>query len=444
MKSQGAWRISCIYAGFGQAWIVLSSVLVWLRVGRAPDLASFLELGKGTAFILVTSVLLFVMLRRWEGELNRRDEKVRQSEARYRLLHESLRDGFAQVTLDGRFLDCNAVYCDMIGYTTAELQKLNYVDLTPPCWHAPEADIINNQVLVRGYSDVFEKEYRHKNGTIFPVELRAILVRDDAGNPASMYAIVRDISERRAQEARTATLREQLIHAGRVQELGQVSASIAHELNQPLTAMKNYIAAAKRVADRGDSAAASTMIAKADEQARRAADIIQHMRGFLENRGTQKKREDINSLVREAADLGLIGARAVGVDTRFFLAPDLPPVVVDRVQIEQVLVNLLHNAVDAMADMPERVLIVSSRQGASAIEIVVTDTGKGIPQSVADTLFQPFTTTKQDGMGIGLAISKSIVEAHDGEIFAGPNPGGGTSFCVRLPPAPPRGEDGRT
>jgi len=205
--------------------------------------------------------------------------------------------------------------------------------------------------------------------------------------------------------------------------------------------MQNYTSAAKRLADRGDHAAATEAIAKAGEQAMRAADIIHRMRGFLEKRGPQKKREDVNALIREAADLGLIGARAANIDVRYFLAPDLPPVIADRVQIEQVLVNLLHNAIDAMAGMPERVLILSSRQGASAVEIVVTDSGRGIPAAVADSLFQPFVTTKQNGMGIGLAISKSIVEAHGGEITASPSPGGGTTFCVRLPPAPPRDED---
>lgn len=440
MKSRVSWRISCIYAGFGEAWIILSSILVWLEVGKPPTLASFLEMAKGTAFILVTSALLFTMLRRWEGEINRRDKDLRQSEARYRLLHESLRDGFAQVTMEGYFLDCNAVYCDMLGYTAAELLKLNYLDLTPPRWHGPEADIVTKQVLVRGYSDVFEKEYRHKNGTIFPVELRIILVSDDAGNPRSMYAIVRDTSERRAQEARAAVLREQLIHAGRVQELGQVSAGIAHELNQPLAAMQNYAATAKRLIDRGDGATACQAIVKAGEQATRAGEIIQRMRDFVEKRDTNKKRDDVNVIIREAAALGLIGAKADGIETHYSLAADLPPVIVDRVQIEQVLVNLLHNAMDAMAEVPERVLTLSSRQSASAIEIIIGDTGQGIPESVVHNLFQPFVTTKKTGMGIGLSISKSIIEAHGGEIFAEPNPGGGTRFCVRLPPALPPSE----
>ena len=142
MKSRVAWRISCIYAGFGEAWILASSALVWLKVGEPPNLASLLEMGKGSAFILVTSVLLFILLHRWEEEIDRRDKYLRQSEARYRLLHESLRDGFGQVTMDGKFLDCNAVYCDMLGYSRSELLKLSYHDLTPQRWHGMEGDII--------------------------------------------------------------------------------------------------------------------------------------------------------------------------------------------------------------------------------------------------------------------------------------------------------------
>ncbi|MDR3526845.1 MAG: ATP-binding protein [Rhizomicrobium sp.] len=437
MKSRVAWRISGIYVGFGEAWIVVSSMLVWLEVGQPPSLASFLEMGKGSIFVLATAVLLFAMLRRWEGEIHQRDEELRRSEARYRLLHESLRDGFVQITMDGRFLDCNAVYCDMLGYTAADLLKLNYLDLTPPRWHGPEGVIIAKQVMVRGYSDVYEKEYCRKNGTIFPVELRTILVRDDTGAPLSMYAIVRDISERRTQEARAALVREQLIHAGRVQELGQVSAGIAHELNQPLAAMQNYAATAKRWIERGDAVAASEAIAKTCEQAKRAGDIIQRMRSFVEKRDTNKTRDDVNAIIREATALGLIGAKSIGIEARYNLAPDLPLVIADRVQIEQVLVNLLHNAMDAMAEGPQRILTLSSSASASAVEIIVSDTGKGIPATVVDSLFQPFVTTKQSGMGIGLAISKSIIEAHGGEIFAEPNPGGGTRFCVRLPPAPP-------
>lgn len=365
------------------------------------------------------------------------EAELRQSEARYRSLHESLRDGFVRITMDGNFLDCNSVYSEMLGYSKAELLKLKCLDLTPSRWHAPEDAIIANQVLVRGYSDVYEKEYRHKSGKIFPVELRAVLDRDDMGNPVSMWAIVRDISERRAQEAHHAALNEQLIHAARVHELGQVSAGIAHELNQPLAAIQNYAATAKRLIARGDATAASQAIARASEQASRAGEIIRRMRDFVEKRDTNKQRGDVNAMVQEAAALGLIGAKAVGIETRYNLAPGLPAVIADRVQIEQVLVNLLHNAMDAMAEEPERVLTLSSRQNDGAVEIIVDDSGRGILESVVHRLFQPFVTSKPQGMGIGLAISKSIIEAHGGEIFAEPNPSGGTRFRLRLPPAPP-------
>jgi two-component system sensor kinase FixL len=440
MKGGRAWRISGIYAGFGEAWIILSSVLVWVQAGQPPTLSSFLEVAKGTVFILITSILLFAMMRRWEKEIERRDGDLRQSEARYRLLHESLRDGFVQIAMDGSYLDCNSVFCDMVGYSAAELLKLNYRDLTPQHWRELEADVVVKQIMDRGYSDVYEKEYLHKNGTLVPVELRAILVRDHAGQPSSVWAIVRDASERRAQETRAAAMREQLIHAGRVQELGQVSAGIAHELNQPLAAMQNYSSAAKRLIERGDGAGASQAITKACHQAARAGDIIQRMRGFVEKRDTNKKNDSVNAIIRESAALGLIGAKSAGVETHYELAPDLPPVLVDRVQIEQVLVNLLHNATDAMTGRPQRILTLASGWNDNKVEITVADTGAGIPAEVLGTLFQPFVTTKKHGMGIGLSISKSIIEAHGGEIFAEANPGGGTRFCVRLPPSLPQME----
>lgn len=440
MKSGGAWRISGIYAGFGEAWIILSSVLLWLHAGQPPTFSSFLEVAKGTVFILVTSILLFATLRRWEKEIERHDAELRQSETRYRLLHESLRDGFVQVALDGHYLDCNAVFCDMVGYTRDELLQLTYHDLTPLNWRELDVEIVTKQILVRGYSDVFEKEYRRKDGTLVPAELRAILVRDEAGKPSSIYSIVRDASERRAQETRTVAMREQLIHAGRVQELGQVSAGIAHELNQPLAAMQNYSSAAKRLIERGDGVGASQAIAKACHQAARAGDIIQRMRSFVEKRDTNKKNDSVNAIIRESAALGLIGAKSAGVETHYELAPDLPPVLVDRVQIEQVLVNLLHNATDAMTGRPERILTLASGWNDNKVEIIVADTGAGIPAEVLGSLFQPFVTTKKHGMGIGLSISKSIIEAHGGEIFAEANPGGGTRFCVRLPPSLPHME----
>ena len=256
--------------------------------------------------------------------------------------------------------------------------------------------------------------------------------------------IVHDLSalyrEREGYEERLLSLHEELVHVARVSELGQVSAGIAHELNQPLTAILNYSNAAKRLAASGTPdgiAKAQSVIAKVAEQAERAGQIVRRMRDFLEKRASSHGVENIVTITEDAMALGLIGAKAAAVVTQFLPAPDLPPVMADRVQIQQVLVNLLRNAMEAMAATPRRELTLSvTRRDPGEVEVTVADTGPGIAPAIADRLFKPFVTTKALGMGIGLAISKSIIEAHGGVMTVGANPGGGTIFAFTLPAAP--------
>ncbi len=364
---------------------------------------------------------------------------LRESEKRYRLLHETQRDGFVRVAMDGRVLEVNEIFCQMLGYTADELLGRTYLELTPKRWHGFEADIVEKQILQRGYSEVYEKEYQRKDGSVLPVELRTILSRDDSGKPESMWAIVRDITERKNNEARLHSLKDELVHVGRISELSQVSAGIAHELNQPLAAMLNYAATAKRMIAKKDKTSlelAQSAIEKAGVQAERAGEIIRRMRDFVERHETNRREDRINVIVEEAIALGLIGAQANGIVTHFDLSENLPPVMADRIQIQQVLVNLLRNAVDAMSQSPKRELTIATKMRNTNIEVAVADTGIGIPENVTSRLFQPFVTTKPGGMGIGLAISRSIIEAHGGVIAVEANPGGGTVFRFSLPAAP--------
>lgn len=280
---------------------------------------------------------------------------------------------------------------------------------------------------------------QRKDGTTFPMYLS---VGDGQLYGKRVFVgIVHDLSslyqERETYEARLLSLREELVHVARVSELGQVSAGIAHELNQPLAAMLNYSNAAKRLAASGDPAAmekVQSVVGKVAEQAERAGQIIRRMRDFVEKRSGQRAVESIITIAEDAMAIGLIGAQPANFQMRFSPEADLPSVVVDRVQIQQVLVNLLRNAVEAMAETTRRDLMLSvTRQGSDKIEVSVTDTGTGISEVIADRLFMPFVTTKAHGMGIGLAISKSIIEAHGGALTASPNPAGGTTFRFTLP-----------
>jgi two-component system sensor kinase FixL len=281
-----------------------------------------------------------------------------------------------------------------------------------------------------------------KDGTTFPMYLS--VGEGQLYGKRVFVGIVHDLSslyhERESYEARLLSLREELVHVARVSELGQVSAGIAHELNQPLAAMLNYSNAAKRLAASGDPAViekVQAMISKVAEQAERAGQIIRRMRDFVEKRAPERAIESILTIAEDAMALGLIGAKSANIQMRFVPEPDLPLVVVDRVQIQQVLVNLLRNAVEAMAQSPRRELTLSiMKLGADKIEISVADTGPGISETIADRLFMPFVTTKAHGMGIGLAISKAIIETHGGALTAGPNMGGGTVFRFTLPTVP--------
>ena len=281
---------------------------------------------------------------------------------------------------------------------------------------------------------------QRKDGTTFPMYLS---VGDgDLYGKRVFVGIVHDLSalyrERESYEARLLSLREELVHVARVSELGQVSAGIAHELNQPLAAMLNYSNAAKRMAASSAPDALEKVqatVTKIAEQASRAGQIVRRMRDFLENRAGQRNVEDILAIAEDAMALGLIGAKAAAVEVHFQADPNLPLVIADRVQIQQVLVNLLRNAVEAMATAPVRDLTIAIARRGAMIEIVVTDSGPGIAPSIAAKLFTPFVTTKPHGMGIGLAISRSIVEAHGGEMTAETNPGGGARFAFTLPAA---------
>ena len=281
-----------------------------------------------------------------------------------------------------------------------------------------------------------EVQGRRKDGSLFPIYLSvgAGVLR---GKPI-FVGIVHDITERKSAETRMQLLQDELNHVARFTEMSQFSAALAHEINQPLAAIMNYVNVAKRLlASPGALAKAQEAVAKAGDQAERAAQIIRRLRDFVEKRDSKRTVENINAIAEDAIALGLVGAKLANIKVRTEFAPHSPPVLVDRVQIQQVMVNLLRNASEAMASSPKRELTITTAGiDASAVEVAVADTGPGIPDEVAGRLFKPFVTTKAGGMGIGLAISHSIIEAHGGRLRMTPNRGGGAVFRFELPAAP--------
>ena len=239
------------------------------------------------------------------------------------------------------------------------------------------------------------------------------------------------MAEHKRMDSRLQELQAELFHAARLSAVGQMTATLAHELNQPLTATTSSIGAARRLLAGGEIDLPTTqkVIAEAAGQARRAGQIIRRLSDFVARGETEKRFEIVTTMVEEAGALSLVGADALGVTTRFGFDPNVSAAFVDRIQIQQVLFNLMRNAAEAMAGRPERRLGVSTaltRDG--MVEIAVADTGPGLPKQVADHLFQPFVSTKRNGMGLGLSICRSIVDAHGGRLWSEANPGGGTIF----------------
>jgi two-component system sensor kinase FixL len=247
---------------------------------------------------------------------------------------------------------------------------------------------------------------------------------------------IRDLTERQRTEARLQELQSELVHISRLTALGEMASALAHELNQPLSAIANYMKGSRRLLE-GKSDEQSLMVReavdKAAEQSLRAGQIIRRLRDFVSRGESERRVENIKKLVEEASALALVGAKDSGVRVRFKLDPDLEWVLADKVQIQQVMLNLMRNAIDAMEQSDRRELTISTEPGQDdTIVVSVTDTGPGIAPEIASQLFQPFVTTKAQGMGVGLSISRTIVEAHGGQISAESNPGGGTIFHFTL------------
>jgi two-component system sensor kinase FixL len=219
--------------------------------------------------------------------------------------------------------------------------------------------------------------------------------------------------------------------------MGEMASALAHELNQPLSAIANYLNGARRLMDKAPErdARVGDALEKAAEQALRAGDIIRRLRNFLARGEGERSIESLAKLVHEACALALLGSKDIGVEVLYDIDPHLDRVAVDRIQIQQVIVNLVRNALDAMQDRQRRVLSVSTAVENDVATVTVADTGPGLDPAAAERLFQPFVTTKAQGMGIGLSISRTIVEAHGGRIWVESEPGKGAVFHFSVPMA---------
>jgi two-component system, LuxR family, sensor kinase FixL len=247
---------------------------------------------------------------------------------------------------------------------------------------------------------------------------------------------IRDLTERQATQRRLQDMQAELIHMSRFTAMGEMASTLAHELNQPLTAVTSYLNGCRRLLDGTESVHHLMLrdaIDRAADQALRAGQIIRRLRQFVARGESERNVENLSKLIEEACALALVGVKQTGVKVSFELDPKAELVLADKVQVQQVILNLIRNAIEAMQETERRELVVSTvMQPDEMVEIQVADTGPGIAPEIAPQLFHPFVTTKANGMGVGLSISRTIIEAHGGRLWADPNPGGGTIFRLTL------------
>jgi two-component system, LuxR family, sensor kinase FixL len=364
----------------------------------------------------------------------------RESELRLRSILDTVPDAIIVIDAQGIIQSFSPAAERLFGYASAEVVGRN-VNVLMPAPHREAHDGYIESYLRTGERRIIGigrvVTGRGKDGETFPMELQV----GEFSFFGTRYftGFVRDLTQRQEAERRIQDLQAELMHASRLSVMGQMASTMAHELNQPLTAVMNYLEAGRQLLSSGIGAPerVGEMMEKAIAQAQRAGDVIRRLRGFVSKGETELRIHNLNQLVEEALALALVGARQRGVRLSLELNQALPPVLVDHVQIQQVVLNLVRNAVEAMDQVERRELTINTRAipEEGVAEIIVADTGPGIAPDLADRLFQPFVTTKATGMGLGLSICREIVEAHHGRLTTAPASSGGAVFRVTLPVA---------
>jgi two-component system sensor kinase FixL len=370
------------------------------------------------------------------------------TEEHLRSILATVPDAMVIIDEEGIIFSFSAAAEKMFGYAESEVVGENVSMLMP----SPDRE--RHDGYLRNYRDTGVRKIigigrvttgRRRDGNTFPMELS--VGETWVEGKRIFTGFIHDITQRQDAEFRFHELQSELAHVGRVSEMGTLASSLAHELNQPLTAIASYSEGMADLLvgdlDADKAALARETMREVASEALRAGEIVRRMRNFMSHGETERLPESLSRLVTEANALALVGSREHGIDVQVHLDPGADDVIVDRVQVQQVLLNLVRNAIEAMIDSPVRLLNVSSAAGPTGfVTVSVEDTGPGISETVAPQLFQAFVTSKQAGMGIGLSICRTIAEAHGGRIWCEAGRDRGTIFRFTLPSAQ-RGGDAR-
>ncbi|MHB1231910.1 MAG: sensor histidine kinase [Burkholderiales bacterium] len=404
----------------------------------------------GTAVLLaMAAVVVHVLRLNWRlkqskrelekeiAERRRAEELLAEKENHLRLIIESEPECVKLQTLDGRLLEMNPAGLALVDAEQSEevVGSSVYRFIAPAFRLAYEA--LTKRVF-QGESGVMEFQIISLKGHRRWLETHAVPLRDAKGETVALLGITRDITGKKRAEEEVRMHNTELAHVSRLTVMCEMASTLAHELNQPLSAISNYTRGCMRRI-RSTSSTTEEILAAMElvcVQAERAGDIIRSVRAFVKKGESSRIPSEINDIVRDTVRFAEPEARQHGVGIRLRLAEQLPPVLTDAIQIEQVILNIVRNAIEAMDGIEfgkREIVIETAPNEGDVIEVRVTDTGPGMSSAQFDAVFDPFFTTKPSGMGMGLTISRSIIEAHGGRLWATLNAGGGLTFQFKLP-----------
>lgn len=396
----------------------------WIETNRIPIVT---EGGKVTEILVVTTDIT---------ERKEAEEKLQQQQALLEAIFNDIPDALMMAGLDRRIVMANPGTSRVFGYDTDEIigksteilyqNKVEFVNQGEERFNRKAGVVLTPYIV----------NYQRKNGEVFPGESIGAIIKDTNGQPTGFLGLIRDVSDRIAMERETRDLREHLAHVNRLSTMSEMTAGIAHEINQPLTAISNYAQASRRLLETEPaSPKLAGALQKISDQALRAGDIIRKLRDFIKQRESRHESVDCNEMIRKIVQLAEVDTGINTIPVIVQLSDNLPVVSVDPVQIQQVILNLVRNAMDALTSVhtqqPE--IVISSCLDSNKILIAVEDNGPGITKRIAANIFTPFVSTKTSGMGMGLAISRTIIRSHGGELNYEARSSGGSRFYFTLP-----------
>jgi two-component system sensor histidine kinase DctS len=393
------------------------------------------------ATVVLLALAILFSLRAAKRHMQHRlvaEQALREEYAFRKAMEDSLITGLRARDLEGRIIYVNPAFCKMVGWSAEEL-----IGRGPPMpYWAPESIdhtvAVHDQILAgTGSHESVEVRFRRKNGERFDALIYEAPLIDADGRHAGWMGSVLDITARKHAEEMYRQQQEKFQFTARLVTMGEMASMLAHEMNQPLSAISSYATGSLNLisGNKNSGNDVTEILRKIVAQAQRAGQVVRRVHEFVRRREPQQELSHLNTVVEDAAGLMDAVARQQGVRVQLDLAPNLPAVQADKVMIEQLLLNLMRNGMDAMAESPldQRVLIVSTTAHEQGVRVTVADRGAGISQEVAAHLYEPFFSTKQQGMGMGLSICRSIAELHHGRLWFEPRPDGGTLFHIWLP-----------